>query len=83
MKLLHGFRPTSLLLQDLKFPMLLIENGLFGIEHQAIGRTHKSTSMQNNCDPAARYQSASRGRKPTILVQEGTFEEARSHAAVR
>ncbi len=67
MKLLHGFRPTPFLLQDLKLPMLLIENGLFGIEHQAIGRTHKSTSMQDNCDSIARYQSASERRKPTIL----------------
>lgn len=67
MKLLHGFRPTPFLLQDLKFPMLLIENGLFGIEHQAIGRTHKSTSIQDNCDSTARYQSVSERRKPTIL----------------
>ena len=67
MKLLHGFRPTPFLLQDLKLPMLLIENGLFGIEHQAIGRTHESTSMQDNCDSIARYQSASERRKPTIL----------------
>lgn len=67
MKLLHGFRPTAFLLQDLKLPMLLIENGLFGIEHQAIGRTHKSTSMQDNCDSTARYQSVSERRKPTIL----------------
>jgi hypothetical protein len=67
MKLLHGFRPTPFLLQDLKLPMLLIENGLFGIEHQAIGRTHKSTSMQDNCDSTARYQSVSERRKPTIL----------------
>ena len=67
MKLLHGFRPTPFLLQDLKFPMLLIENRLFGIEHQAIGRTHKSTSIQDNCDSTARYQSVSERRKPTIL----------------
>ena len=67
MELLHGFRPTAFLLQDLKFSMLLIEDGLFGIEHQAIGRTHKSTSMENVCESVARYQSASRGRKPTIL----------------
>lgn len=67
MKLLHGFRPTPFLLQDLKLPMLLIENGLFGIEHQAIGRTHKSTSMQDNCDSTARYQSVSERRNPTIL----------------
>ena len=67
MKLLHGFRPTPFLLQDLKFPMLLIENGLFGIEHQAIGRTQKSTSMQDYCDSTARYQSVSERRKPTIL----------------
>jgi len=70
MKLLHGFRPTPFLLQDLKLPMLLIENGLFGIEHQAIGRTHKSTSMQDNCDSTARYQSVSERRKPTILGTE-------------
>lgn len=67
MKLLHGFRPTSFLLQDLKLPMLLIENGLFGIEHQAIGRTHKSTSMQDNCELTARYQRVSERHKPTIL----------------
>ncbi len=67
MKLLHSLWPTTFLLQDLKLPMLLIENGLFGIEHQAIGRTHKSTSMQDNCDSTARYQSVSERRKPTIL----------------
>jgi hypothetical protein len=77
---LHGFRPTPLLLQDLKFPMLLIENGLFGIEHQAIGRTHENTSMQDDCDRPARYQSVSCRRKPTIL---GTFGESRSRAAMR
>ena len=80
MKLLHGFRPTPFLLQDLKFPMLLIENRLFGIEHQAIGRTHKSTSMKQNCDLIARYQSASERRKPTIL---GTADARRSDAVVR
>ncbi len=80
MKLLHGFRPTPFLLQDLKLPMLLIENGLFGIEHQAIGRTHKSTSMQQNCDSIARYQSASERRKPTIL---GTVDTRHSEAVVR
>lgn len=67
MKLLHGFGPTTFLLQDLKLSVLLIEDGLFGIEHQAIGRTHKSTSMEDMCDSVARYQSASHGRKPTIL----------------
>ena len=77
MKLLHGFRPTPFLLQDLKFPMLLIENGLFGIKHQAIGRTHKSTSLQDHCDLMARYQSISGGRKPTIPASNVTFEEPR------
>jgi hypothetical protein len=71
MELLHGFRPTPLLFQGLKFSMLFIEDGLFRIEHQTIGRTHKSTSMQNVCDSVASYQSASDGRKPTIL---GTFK---------
>ena len=33
MKLVHGFRPATFLLQDLKFPMLVIQNGLFGIKH--------------------------------------------------
>jgi hypothetical protein len=64
---LHGFGPTAFLLQNLKFPVLLVEDGLFGIEHQAIGWTHGSTSMQDVCDSVARYQSASRGRKPTVL----------------
>ena len=77
MKLLHGFRPTPFLLQDLKFPMLLIENGLFGIKHQAIGRTHRNTSLQNYCDSMARYQSISGGRKPTIPAPNFTFEEPR------
>ena len=54
--------------------MLLIENGLFGIEHQAIGRTHKSTSMQKVVT-LARYQSVSSTRKPPILASNGTFEE--------
>ena len=83
MKLVHGFRPTSLLLQDLKFPMLLIENGLFGIEHQAIGRTHKSTSMKNYCGSGARYQSSSGRRKSTVLASHGTFEEHSSQAVLR
>ena len=80
MKLLHRLRPATFLLQDLKLPMLLIENGLFGIEHQAIGRTHKSTSMEDVCDSFARYQSASHGRKPTIL---GMRTESPFQTAVR
>ena len=80
MKLLHSLWPTTFLLQDLKLPMLLIENGLFGIEHQAIGRTHKSTSMEDVCDSFARYQSASHGCKPTIL---GMRTESPFQTAVR
>ncbi len=71
MKLLHGFRPTAFLLQNLKFPMLLIENGLFGIEHQTIGRAHKYTSMEDVCDSITRYQSSSHRRKPSILGMWG------------
>lgn len=67
MKLVHGFGPAAFLLQDLKLAVLLIEDGLFGIEDQAIGRAHKITSMENMCASVARYQSSSRGRKPTIL----------------
>lgn len=80
MKLLHGFCPTAFLLQDLKLSVLLIEDGLFGIKHQGISRTHKSTSMEDVCDSVARYQSASRGRKPTIL---GRWWTPQSDAAVR
>ena len=80
MKLLHGFAPTAFLLQDLKLTVLLIEDGLFGIEDQAIGRAHKNTSMKNVCDANARYQSASHRRKPTIL---GRWWTPQCHAAVR
>ena len=80
MKLLHGFGPTALFLQDLKLSVLLIEDGLFGIEDQAIGRAHKNTSKDNVCESIARYQSDSRGRKPTIL---GRWRKPQGDAAVR
>jgi hypothetical protein len=34
--------------------VLLVENGLFGIEHQAIGRIHDDTSMQDSHDSRGR-----------------------------
>ena len=83
MELLHSFRPTAFLLQDLKFPVLLIQNGLFGIEHQAIGRTHEDTSMQDRCDSRARYQSIFKRRKPSLLALQGTFGEPAALAALR
>lgn len=46
--------------------MLLIQNGLFRIEHQAIGRTHEITSIKVDVTLGARYQSISAGRKPTF-----------------
>jgi len=81
MELLHSFRPTTFLLQGLKFSVLLVENDLFGIEHQAIGRTHKSTSMQD--DSCARYQSIFHRRKPTLSALQNTFGEPRMPAALR
>ena len=80
MKLLHGFRPTAFFLQDLKLPMLLIENGLFGIKHQAIGRSHKNTSMKDVCDFVARYQCSPHRRKPIIL---GMWEKPPFSTSVR
>ena len=80
MKLLHGFGPPAFLLQDLKFSVLLIEDGLFGIEDQAIGGAHKITSMENVCESIARYQSGSRGRKPTNL---GRWRMPQRYATVR
>ncbi len=68
MKLLHGFRPSTFLLQDLKFPMLLIENGLFGIKHQAIGRTHKSTSMYTIVTSAHATRANPGGASPPFWV---------------
>ena len=65
MKLLHGFRPATLLPKDLKFPMLLIEYRLLCIEHEAIDRTHNKTSI-NNGALEARYQTISDRRKPTF-----------------
>jgi hypothetical protein len=73
MKLLHSFRPTTFLLQNLKLPVLLIEDGLFRIKHQAIGRTHNSTSIQDDCHSSARYQTVSDRRNPTIPAIHGTF----------
>jgi hypothetical protein len=83
MKLLHGFRPATFQLQSLKLPVLLVENGLFGIEHQAIGRTHNSTSMQDSRDSGARYQRESGRRKPTISASDVTFEGTRPFVDVR
>ncbi len=80
MKLLHGLGPTAFFLQDLKLSVLLIQDHLFGIEHQGIGRTHKSTSMEDVYDSVARYQSASCGCKPTIL---GRWWNPPCYAAVR
>jgi hypothetical protein len=81
MKLLHSFPPTTFLLQCLKFAVLLVENDLFGIKHQAIGRTHKSTSMQD--DFCARYQSIFHRRKSTLSAVPNTFGEPRTPAALR
>ncbi len=80
MKLLHGFGPAALLLQDLELAVLFIEDGLFGIEDQAIGRAHKNTSKDNMCQWVARYQSDSHARKPTIL---GRWRTPQGDAAVR
>jgi hypothetical protein len=39
-KLHHGLVQASLLVQHLKLAMMLIENGVLGVQHQAIGGSH-------------------------------------------
>ena len=71
MKLLHSFRPATFRLQGLKLPVLFVENGLFGIEHQAIGRIHDGTSMQDSRDSSERYQTVSKGVRPAQAHHSG------------
>lgn len=40
LELLHRLDPFSLFLERLKTAVLFLQNGLFGIEHQAVRRIH-------------------------------------------
>lgn len=83
MKLLHGFRPPSLLLQDLKLSMLFVEDGLFGLKHQAVCWTHDITSMKDVVDKPHAIKSISRRAIPPFRFHTGTFEARRPHGAPR
>lgn len=72
MKLLHGFRPTTFLVQNLNLPMLLSKNGLSDIGHQAIGRTRKRTFMQDRLTATGLLPSSQR---PLFRLQHGPYEE--------
>lgn len=83
MKLLHGFRPTTLFLQSLKLAMLFVEDGLFRLKHQAVCWTHDITSMEDVCDRLHAIKIFSRRAIPPFRLHTGTFEERWPHGAPR
>lgn len=83
MKLLHGFRPTTFLLQRLKLSMLFVEDGLFRLKHQAICWTHDITSMEDVCDRLHAIKVVPMRAIPPFRLHTGTFGERRRHGASR
>jgi len=69
LKLLHGFDPLAFFLERLKPAVLLLENGLFGVEHQTIGRIHAAPLL---CD-GRRYQRnrSRRNNTKVVITQSG------------
>ena len=64
LKLLHGLDPLAFFLERLKPAMLLLQDGLFGVEHQTIGRIHAVPLL---CD-GRRYQRNHADRNNTKVV---------------
>ena len=63
LELLHRFDPFPLLLEHLKSTVLFLQDGLFGIEHQAVRRIHAVA-------PPVKWANRNRGAFHRAIVRK-------------